>query len=57
MTSSAPGSSLWNQLKKVRVTRGTIEVPVTANGKDGIQVGDFRLPRPEPRDPVEDGDE
>ncbi len=50
-TPSGPGSSLWNQLAKVRVTRGKIEAPVRANGTDGIQVGDYRLPKPEPRDP------
>lgn len=53
MSSSGPGGPLWNQAKKVRVTRGKLELPVTA-GKDGIQVGDYQLPKPEPRDPHEE---
>lgn len=55
MSHSGPGSSIWDQAKKVRVSRGTFEAPVTANGKDGIQVGDYRLPKPEPRDPEKKG--
>lgn len=55
MSNSGPGSQLWDQLKKVRVTGGKIEAPVKANGKDGIQVGDYRLPKPEPRDPDRKG--
>lgn len=55
MSNSGPGSSIWNQAKKVRVTGGKIEAPVKANGTDGIQVGDYRLPKPEPRDPEKRG--
>lgn len=33
------GSSLWKDLQKVRVTRGTVEAPVTADGEDGIRIG------------------
>lgn len=55
MSSSGPGGSIWNQVRKVRVTGGKIEAPVKADGKDGIQVGDYRLPRPEPRDPSKKG--
>ncbi|AIY16953.1 hypothetical protein GUY44_16590 [Pimelobacter simplex] len=48
MQSTGPGSELWKQLQKVRVTNGKIEAPVRANGKDGIQVGDFSLTEPRP---------
>lgn len=38
------GRSIWNDLQKVRVTKGKIEAPVRANGTDGIQIGSYQLP-------------
>lgn len=55
MSNSGPGSSIWSQLNKVRVTGGKIEAPVKATGKDGIQVGGYRLPKPESRVPEKKG--
>ena len=35
------GNPLWDQMKKVRIDRdGTLRVPIKANGKDGIVIGD-----------------
>ncbi|WP_182377361.1 hypothetical protein [Nocardioides sp. WS12] len=41
---TGPGSSIWNDLQKVRVTNGKIEAPVRANSTDGIQIGSYQLP-------------
>lgn len=35
------GKPLWDNLQKVRLERdGTLRAPVTADGKDGIRIGD-----------------
>lgn len=43
------GSSLWNDLQKVRVTQGKVEAPVRADGNDGVQIGSFVLPADPPK--------
>lgn len=46
------GSSLWKDLQKVRITKGTIEAPVRADGKDGIRIGSASVtPTAEPAAP------
>lgn len=35
------GSDLWKQMQKVRIDKdGTFRAPVTADGKEGIVIGD-----------------
>lgn len=43
------GSSIWNDLQKVRVTKGKVEAPVRADGTDGVQIGSFELPNETPK--------
>lgn len=41
------GSSLWREVQKVRITDGTLEAPVKADG-DGIRIGpDAEKPAPQ----------
>lgn len=37
------GSTIWRPLSQIRTRKGRFEAPVRANGKDGIQIGDFSL--------------
>ncbi|GEB14686.1 hypothetical protein NSI01_30010 [Pimelobacter simplex] len=46
------GSSLWKDVRKVRVTRGKIEAPVRANGKDGIRIGSSSIVGDDPKAPA-----
>lgn len=44
-----PGSSLWKDVQKVRVTQGKVEAPVRANSTDGVQIGSYKLPKSDPK--------